>query len=116
MGCACTDKKKLDYDYVRKLANAESLTKKTDIQIYFTFGYDGKTKYYDYEESNGGRRLQVVETIRFSEPKSVSILSNIEQSGLDAVSNKTITLKEVSTGKYKRKTGKSTNTDSGAVL
>jgi len=90
MACFCSDKKKLDLVYVKKLATAESLTKKVDIQIYFTFGYDGKTKYYDYEESNGGRRLQVVETIRFSEPESVNILPDIEQSGLDAVSDEEI--------------------------
>lgn len=85
MGCACTDKKKLDFDYVRKLANAESLTKKIDIQIYFTFGYDGKTKYYDYEESNGGRKLQVVEIIRFSEHQSLEVLPSIEFAGFDTI-------------------------------
>ena len=95
MGCACTDKKKLDYEYVRKLANAESLTKKTDIQIYFTFGYDGKTKYYDYEESNGGRKLQVVEIIRFSEPESIDVLPDIEQSGLDVVSDQKEVIKPI---------------------
>ena len=115
MGCACTDKKKLDYEYVRKLANAESITKKTDIQIYFTFGYDGKTKYYDYEESNGGRKLQVVEIIRFSEPESVSILSNIEQSGLDVVSDEKEVIKPIKP-RTARAITKSTDSDSGTVL
>lgn len=113
MGCACTDKKKLDYEYVRKLANAESLTKKIDIQIYFTFGYDGKTKYYDYEESNGGRKLQVVETIRFSEPESIVILSDNERTGIDIVIEETIKpIKPKPARVFARKLDK----DSGTVL
>jgi len=114
MACGCTDKKKQDYDYVRKLANAESLTKKIDIQIYFTFGYDGKTKYYDYEESNGGRRLQVVEIIRFSEPESLDILPNIEFAGFDTISQE----QEIVTAKtkVKRSVTKPIDSDSGTVL
>lgn len=116
MACFCSDKKKLDYDYVRKLANAEAITKKVDIQIYFTIGYDGKTKYYDYEESNGGRRLQVVEVIRFSEPESLDILPNIEFTGFESIGQ------EVPEGYYKSGSGKlykvrkSANKDSGTVL
>lgn len=114
MSCFCSDKKKLDFDYVRKLANAESLTKKIDIQIYFTFGYDGKTKYYDYEESNGGRKLQVVEIIRFSEPESLSILPNIEFSGFDTVSQEQKVVKRKPT--IKRTVTKPIDSDSGTVL
>jgi len=90
MGCACSDKKKLDYNYVKRLANAESITKQIDVQIYFIIGYDGKTKYYDYEPTNGGRKLQVVETIQFQQPESISILSDNEQSGLNAIVEKEI--------------------------
>lgn len=114
MGCACSDKKKLDYGYVRKLANAESITKKVDIQIYFIIGYDGKTKYYDYEESNGGRRLQVVETIRFSEPESLDILPNIEFTGFDTISQEPEIVKPKS--RAKRSVTKSIDSDSGTVL
>lgn len=114
MSCFCSDKKKLDFDYVRKLANAESLTKKIDIQIYFTFGYDGKTKYYDYEESNGGRKLQVVETIRFSEPKSLDILPNIEFAGFESVNQEQKVVKRKST--VKRTVTKPIDSDSGTVL
>jgi hypothetical protein len=114
MACGCTDKKKQDYDYVRKLANAESLTKKIDIQIYFTFGYDGKTKYYDYEESNGGRKLQVVKIIRFSEPESLSILPNIEFAGFESVSKESEIVKPKS--RVKRTVTKPIDSDSGAVL
>lgn len=120
MGCACTDKKKLNYDYVRKLANAESLTKKIDIQIYFTFGYDGKTKYYDYEESNGGRKLQVVETIRFSEPESLSLLQPIEFSGFESIGDEEIAvaIENITGSKLKRKrtVAKPIDKDSGTVL
>jgi len=85
MACACTDKKKLDYNYVRRLANAESITKQIDIQIYYTFGFDGKTKYYDYEAANGGRRLQVVEVIQFQQPESLGILPDNEQSEIGII-------------------------------
>lgn len=115
MACFTCDKKKLDFEYVKKLANAESLTKKTDIQIYFTFGYDGKTKYYDYEPTNGGRKLNVVEIIRFSEPESVSILPDIEQSGLDTVSEEQKIINPIKT-RAARVSAKSTDTDSGTVL
>jgi hypothetical protein len=113
MGCACSDKKKLEFDYVRKLANAYSITNKIDIQIYFTIGYDGKTKYYDYEPINGGRRLQVVEIIRFSEPESIVILPDNEQSGFDAVIEEEV-LKPI-----KPKKGRISRTldkDSGTIL
>ena len=114
MACGCTDKKKQDYDYVRKLANAQSITKKVDIQIYFTFGFDGKTKYYDYEESNGGRRLQVVETIRFSEPESLDILPTIEFSGFESVSQEPKVVKRKQP--VKRIVTKPIDPDSGALL
>jgi len=114
MACFCSDKKRLDLEYVKKLAVAESLTKKTDIQIYFTFGYDGKTKYYDYEESNGGRRLQVVETIRFSEPESLDILPNIEFTGFDTISQEPEIVKPKS--RAKRSVTKPIDSDSGTVL
>lgn len=114
MGCACTDKKKLDYEYVRKLANAESITKKIDIQIYFIFGYDGKTKYYDYEESNGGRKLQVVEIIRFSEPESLDLLPNIEFTGFESVSQEQKVVKRKQP--VKRTVTKSIDPDSGTIL
>lgn len=124
MACFCSDKKKMDLVYVKKLATAESLTKKVDIQIYFTFGYDGKTKYYDYEESNGGRRLQVVEVIRFSEPESLDILRDFEFTKPDSVSDEEIaTVLSTITGSKvrpkditKRNTTKSANKDSGTVL
>ena len=113
MGCACTDKKKLDFDYVRKLANAESITKQIDIQIYFVTGYDGKTKYYDYEPTTGGRKLQVVEVIQFQQPESVSILPDNEQSGLDAIVKEEIKpIKPKSARVYQRKV----DSDSGGIL
>jgi len=113
MGCACTDKKKLDFNYVRRLANAESITKQIDIQIYFIIGYDGKTKYYDYEPTNGGRKLQVVEVIQFQQPESLSVLPDNEQSGLDAVIKEEI-IKPIKpkSGTIKRKL----DNNSGAVL
>lgn len=120
MGCACTDKKKQDYDYVRRLANAESITNKVDVQIYFIIGFDGKTKYYDYEESTGGRRLNVVETIRFQQYQGSEILPDIEQSELGIVSNEeVIAVVEKVTGtnrKPKRVVAKSVSSDSGTVL
>lgn len=91
MGCACTDRKKQDYEYIRKLANAASITNKVDVQIYYVIGYDGKTKYYDYEPTNGGRKLQVVETIQFSEHESIAILSDNELAGLDTVIEEKVT-------------------------
>lgn len=104
MGCACTDKKKLDFNYVRKLANAESITKQIDIQIYFVIGYDGKTKYYDYEPTVGGRKLQVVEVIQFQQSESVSILPDNEQSGIKTISEEIATaIKPKSARVYKRK-------------
>jgi alkyl hydroperoxide reductase subunit AhpC len=113
MGCACSDKKKLDFDYVRKLANAYSITNKIDIQIYYIIGYDGKTKYYDYEPANGGRKLQVVETIRFSEYKSGEVLPDNEQSGIDIIIEETIKpIKPKSARVYQRKV----DSDSGTVL
>lgn len=114
MACFCTDKKKLDYDYVRKLANAYSVTNTIDVQIYYTFGFDGKTKYYDYEETVGGRKLQVVETIRFEQPKSSDILPIAEQSGIDAISDEAVEAVANSTGAkkpIKRKVGGSVNKD-----
>ena len=114
MACFCTDKKKLDYDYVRKLANAYSITNTVDVQIYYTFGFDGKTKYYDYEETVGGRKLQVVETIRFEQHKSSDILPITEQPGIDAISYEAIEVVADSTGTkkpIKRKAGSSVNND-----
>mgnify|MGYP003437950509 CR=1 FL=1 len=121
MACFCTDKKKQDYGYIHKLANAESITKKIDIQIYFIIGYDGKTKYYDYEPTIRGRKLNVVETIRFSEPESLSVLPDIEQSGLDVVGDEVEVIETVEsiagTKKgAKRKVGKTVSPDSGTVL
>ena len=112
MSCGCTDKKKIDYDYVRKLANAESITKEIDIQIYFIIGFDGKTKYYDYEPTIRGRKLQVVETIQFQQYKGSDILPITEQSRLDSVSDEEIAVAIGNiTGskiKAKRSTGKPT--------
>ena len=114
MACGCSDKKKLDYDYVRKLANAESITKQIDIQIYVIIGYDGKSKYYDYEPTIGGRKLDVVETIRFSQPKSIEVLSdNIGQEPI-AIKQKKAGSKSVKRQPSSTDIG-SLDSDSGAI-
>jgi hypothetical protein len=76
MGCNCINEKKADFGYIRKLANAYSLTEKVDVKIYKYYQH-GVGDVYDFEENWIKSNREVIEVIRFQQLESAPVLSDV---------------------------------------
>lgn len=108
MSCCGTNKRVVDFSYVKALAVAFCKINEYDVDIFEREYPIPINKGYDFEIAKEGR-VGVIETIRFSDYSGKSILSDIGGTELGTIEKATVETKPKST---RRKV----SVDSGSVL